>query len=350
MDSSATPQVSKRWLGVHLNNHGTLTLEDMIACGRLADHLGYSGLTMNEDVGHDSFALLAALAGLTHGISLGTAITNVYVRTAMQVAMGAATVDQLSTGRAALGLSIGHHPWNDVYHGVPFDPPLPRLREYVNFVRGVLSGETYEHDGTIFRGVRAKLGFKPYRPTLPVFLAGDRAGVLRLAGQVADGAILNAVGAEYIGSFAVDRVRTAALEAGRDPASVEITVIVTCCLSEDWDEALVSAKQAFIGRLRGSPEKMMATRPAAKEELGALVQLVQAGNTDRAMTEVSHEIVADTVAAGSAEAVREAVLRFYRAGATRVLLASAPGTRGAIEALLRAMQPLIADQPATALT
>ncbi|MBO0884072.1 MAG: LLM class flavin-dependent oxidoreductase, partial [Mycobacterium sp.] len=105
------------WLGLHIVNHRTLSNRDVLACIELADELGYDGVTLNEDVGHDSFALLSVAATRTRRVLLGTAITNVYVRTALQVAMGAVTLDDLSGGRAQLGLSVGHHPWNDLYHG-----------------------------------------------------------------------------------------------------------------------------------------------------------------------------------------------------------------------------------------
>jgi alkanesulfonate monooxygenase SsuD/methylene tetrahydromethanopterin reductase-like flavin-dependent oxidoreductase (luciferase family) len=333
----------RRWLGVHLNNHGDLSNDDMIDCAQLADDLGYSGVTMNEDVGHDAFALLGALSRSTKNVSLGTAIVNVYSRSAMQVAMGGATIDSLSHGRGMLAVSVGHHPWNDVYHGIPFEPPLPRLREYVTYIRGVLSGEVYHHDGRIFTGVETQLGFKPYRSDLPIFIGGDRGGVLKLAGEVADGALMNVVSSDYLESYAVDRVRSSAERAGRDPEKAEIMVVVTCCLGDDKEEALQRAKRAFVGRVRGSPEKMTVTRPSAEAELLHLRALIDAGKLSQAVGEVSTEVVTQTIAAGGPAEVRSTIDRFYAAGATRVLLAASPGTREGIEKLLRALRPVIGE-------
>ena len=104
----------------------------MVALARRAEEAGFESLWTNEDIGFDSFTVLSAIAQHTSRIHLGTAIVNVYSRSAMQLAMAAATLDELSGGRAILGLSIGHHPWNDLGHGIPIEKPLARIREYVS--------------------------------------------------------------------------------------------------------------------------------------------------------------------------------------------------------------------------
>lgn len=331
---------STRWLGVHLKDDGLLPNAELLECAHLAEELGFSAITMNEDVGHDSFALLGALARETTRITLGTAIVNVYTRSAMQLAMGAATVDDLSEGRAMLGISVGHHPWNDLYHGIPLESPLPRLREYVAFVRGVLSGEEYRHDGRIFKDVVTKLGFEPRRTHIPIHIGGDRAGILKVAGEIGDGAIMNVVSPDYIESFAADRFFSSAEAAGRDPSGLELTAIITCCLTEDKDEAIARAKRSFVRRVRSNPQKMMDTRgPEAKVEIAHLAELIDAGREEQAVEEISDDLVAGTIAIGDIGDIEKSIDRFYRAGCTRVIVASSPFQRDHIEALMRALSP-----------
>src|ERR1700730_6761526 len=131
-----------RRVGVDIKHEGrtSLTGHDILACARLAERCGYDSVWTNEDIGYDSIALLSALAPQTSTIQLGTAIINVYNRSPMQIAMAAATLDELSGGRAILGLSVGHHPWNDLGHGIPLEAPLARLRETVGIVRKAAGG------------------------------------------------------------------------------------------------------------------------------------------------------------------------------------------------------------------
>src|SRR5215212_6286914 len=125
-------------IGIDVKQEGReygLTSRDIIECAALADEAGFESFWTNEDIGYDSTALLSAASQRTRSIRLGTAIANVYTRSAMQLAMGAATLDELSGGRAMLGLSVGHHPWNDLGHGIPLEAPVARLREYVQYIR-----------------------------------------------------------------------------------------------------------------------------------------------------------------------------------------------------------------------
>jgi alkanesulfonate monooxygenase SsuD/methylene tetrahydromethanopterin reductase-like flavin-dependent oxidoreductase (luciferase family) len=331
-----------RWLGIHLLNHGEMSPGEMLELISLADEKRYDGLSINEDVGHEAVGILAVAADRTDQIELGTAITNVYSRSAMQIAMGAATIDEISGGRFALGLSVGHHPWNDEYHGIPLErAPLARLKEYTQFIRGVLAGGRYEHDGVVYQGVSTKLEGKFRKATVPIRIAGDRGGVLRAAGQLADGAITNAVSSNYLAEFAVDRFFSSAVEAGRDPETLDFTVIVTCCLTDDRDAALRNARAAFIERVERNPEQRLATRTGVeREEVQHLSELIKAGHRDRALEEVSESLITSTVALGNAADVKATVERFYAAGATHVMLASSPRDPASTRALIESLAPL----------
>jgi alkanesulfonate monooxygenase SsuD/methylene tetrahydromethanopterin reductase-like flavin-dependent oxidoreductase (luciferase family) len=316
-----------RWLGVHLLNHSDLTIAQTLELIALAERCGFDGITVNEDVAEDAFAVLAAAALRTERIALGTAITNVYTRSAMQIAMGAATVAELSGGRFSLGMSTGHHPWTDVYHGLSLDEkPLARLREYVQFIRGVLGADSeYLHEGQIFRGVRSRVSGQFAHLDIPIRVAGERGGILKLAGEIADGAILNVVSADYVRSFAADRVFGAARDVGRESSDLDLTVIVTCCLAEDRGRALDLARESFFARIEQNFQKRSELMgQSEREEIGHLVALANSGERARAVREISEALVTSTYAVGTAKQILSDVERFYDAGATRVLLVSDP--------------------------
>lgn len=328
------------WLGVHIKSDGLINASGALLLAAEAERLGYSGVTLNEDVGHDAFATLGAMAMSTKTIALGTAIINVYTRSALQIAMGAATIDDLSGGRAMLGLSVGHHPWNDRYHGIPIEPPLPRLREYVLFIKKALSGRHFRFDGEIFRGVEAELGFTPFREDLPVYIGGDRRGMLELSAKIADGSIMNVVPARYVADFAAEHYFQSARTAGRDVDALELTAIVTCCVNADRAHAFEDARRAFVSRLRTNPAKMIDLRPREHQrELAPIIALIDAGRIDEAEEAIPFEIVTDTIAAGEPQEVIAAIDRFYAAGCTRVLIAPYPRTPESVRDALGALAP-----------
>jgi alkanesulfonate monooxygenase SsuD/methylene tetrahydromethanopterin reductase-like flavin-dependent oxidoreductase (luciferase family) len=330
----------KQWIGLHIKCDGQISAFDAMDLAREAEQLGFSGVALNEDVGHDAFAVLGAIAMVTSKITLGSAIANVYCRSALQIAMAAATIDDLTGGRAMLGLSVGHHPWNDQYHGIPIESPLARLREYVAFIKEALTGERFSFEGQFFHGVDAKLGFAPFRTDLPIYIGGDRPKILALSAEIADGSILNVVPSRYISEFAAEHYFSSARKAGRHVQDLELTAIVTCCLNDDRDQALLDARRNFIARLQRNPTKVIELRPVEyRDELSFMAALIAEGKGERAIEEISEEIVADTIAFGSVHDVQSSIDSFFAAGCSRVLVAPYPRTPETIIDTIRALAP-----------
>lgn len=331
-------------LGIDLKHEGfagTLVSRDFIELGQVAEQRGFESVWTNEDVGYDSLALLTAVGQHTRTVRLGTAIVNVYSRTAMQLAMGAATLDELSSGRLILGLSVGHHPWNDLGHGVPLTSPLSRLREYVAFLREALSGRPFRHDGEVFTGVDTQLHVAPVRSSIPIHVAGERPRIIALAGGVADGLMINVVSADYISEFAAPHLRESATAAGRDPERLELTALVTCCVTDDASQALAQARGMLVHRLRHSL-KMLDTQPKHRHaEIRRLHGLMQAGRRAEAAATADEELARSIVCAGTGRDVRDGIGRYRDAGCTRVIVVAYPRDRASVMRVMDAVSPLL---------
>jgi 5,10-methylenetetrahydromethanopterin reductase len=332
---------SQRPIGIDFKDEGTgsvLTAQDVLQLSHQAEAGGFESMWLNEDIGRDSFAMLSAIATTTQSIGLGTAIVNVYTRSAFQIAMAAATLDELSQGRARLGLSVGHHPWNDLAHGIPLEAPLARLREYVQFIRKALSGKPFTHEGRLFSGVNSKLGVGWTRADLAIYVGGTGPRMVALAGEVADGLLTNVVSPYYIANFTAQQFYDSARKAGRDPGRLELTAIATCCAHDDRAMAVRYARATFMQRFRSHPDRMIATqRPEYREELLALKDLVNRGEIERAEEQVSEPLATSFVAAGNAADLRRALADYFSAGCTRVIVAPFPRGRASAERLIAAL-------------
>jgi alkanesulfonate monooxygenase SsuD/methylene tetrahydromethanopterin reductase-like flavin-dependent oxidoreductase (luciferase family) len=202
---------------------------------RLGEDLGYAALFLPEIVARDAFAALAALAGETRGLLLGTGVLAMRSRTPLLTAMGAATVQERSGGRLVLGLGTG-----SVGRGA-----LDELRRTVADVRSLLRGERVERDG----GRRA-LALLP-GARVPVWISAMGPRAFRLAGEVADGALLNWCTPERV-AFARTEIAKGAEAAGRDPGSVILAVYVRSWVGPDPGAALAVLKAA-AGEYAGYP-------------------------------------------------------------------------------------------------
>ena len=159
-----------------------------------AEELGYDVVWAAEAYGSDSPTVLAWLGGQTSRIGLGSAVMQIPARTPAMTAMTAASLDLLTGGRFRLGLGVSGPQVSEGWHGVRFDKPLARTREFVDIVSTALSRTTVTHDGEHYQlplpdgpGKALKLTIAPVSEHIPLYLAAVGPKTLELAGELVDG-------------------------------------------------------------------------------------------------------------------------------------------------------------------
>jgi probable F420-dependent oxidoreductase len=157
-------------------------LRDAEELVRRAEAAGYTDLWSGETNGPDGFTPLALAAAWTEGVRLGTGVVGVFTRGPALLAMEAAALTDASAGRFVLGIGASSDRIVEGWNRIPFERPLSKVSETVDFVRTALAGE------------RTETGFKleqaPERPP-PIVVAALRGKMLRLAVSKADGAFTN---------------------------------------------------------------------------------------------------------------------------------------------------------------
>src|SRR5438874_398797 len=214
---------------------------DLEMCRRVAEHaeiLGYESLWIADTgAGPDAFVVAALAAGVTRRVRLGTAVVPIYTRALSVHAAAAGSVAQLAPGRFVLGLGISSETIVDAWGGVPFRRPFARMRETVSVLRQMLAGERVTFDGKTVRTRNFRLVSPPPRP-VPIYVAALMPPMLELAGEIADGVILNFMPAEAVPRM-LAHVRKGAVRAGRDAADVEAGVTTPMIQPFLFDEAAI---------------------------------------------------------------------------------------------------------------
>ena len=184
-----------------------------------AETLGFDVVWAAEAYGSDSPTVLAWLAGQTSRIAVGSAVMQIPARTPAMTAMTAASLDVLSGGRFRLGLGVSGPQVSEGWHGVRFEKPLARTREYLAVLELALARKTVAHDGAHYRlplpdgpGKPLKLTIAPVRERIPTYLAAVGPKNLELAGELTDGWLA----VFYAPDFAEEQL--AAVRAGRAKA------------------------------------------------------------------------------------------------------------------------------------
>jgi F420-dependent oxidoreductase-like protein len=162
--------------------------ETVLRDAKLADEAGVDALFVAETWGHDAFTLLTLLARETRRIQLGTSIVNIYSRSPGALAQHFATLDQLSGGRMIIGLGTSGPNVIEHFHGVKFEKPFTRMREYVEIIGRLLRGDKLHYQGEVFQLSRGfTLRFTPVRPHVPIWIASITPKSVKQTTAIADG-------------------------------------------------------------------------------------------------------------------------------------------------------------------
>ena len=269
------------------------------ALGRAAraEELDYESVFVTHIAGRDSITLLTGYAGRTSKVKLGTGVIPIYARTVCNMAQSFATLDDLSGGRAIAGLGVSHKPVVEHWFGQSIDKPLAEIREYVAIVRAIWRGED-PPPGEKFRTAFHLAGWEP-RPDIPVYLAGLSPGMLRLAGEIADGVVLWLCNPNYIRDVVVPTVREGRAKAGRDAEGFDIVAAVPSAVTDDPEAARERLREELVPYFNLPYYRAMLERSGLDPDAGA---------TDDFLDLLG--------AIGSADEARASVRRYADAGTT----------------------------------
>jgi F420-dependent oxidoreductase-like protein len=231
-----------RILSMSFNWQGPMDFAQACARVRLAEEAGVDTIWVAEAWGRDCFTILALLAHETKRIKLGTGIVNCYSRTPAALAQHFATLDEFSGGRMVIGLGTSGHRVIEHFHGVPFQPSLTRLREYVEIIRMILAGQPLKYQGKVFHLERGfRLRFPPVRTSIPIFIASLTPRSVAQTAAIADGWMPVMIPLERL-SREVAAFRQLVRAAGRDPQSVIVRSPGAVTVTRNVDKARQESK------------------------------------------------------------------------------------------------------------
>ena len=273
---------------------------------RAAEPLGYKSFWTAEVTGPEAFSVLGAVSQAAPTLGLGTGVLALQLRTPPLLAMAAATLQAMAPERDVLvGIGISSPVVAGRWHGASYGPrPLTQVREFVALLRACLSGEPVDFDGDFYRVSKFRLGVRMGERTPKIVIAALGTGMLQLAGEIADGVLLNYLPASHV-PWSVEQVR----KGGQ--ATIYSYVHVGACERASGVEAARRDLFSYATVDAYARNFTLAGYGASVEEVR---ERHRAGDRAGALAAVSDEMVDGIDIMGSAADVQVAVRAYVDAG------------------------------------
>lgn len=253
-------------------------------------------------------------------IKLGTSVYPIFTRTPFQIAMASATLNEVSNGRVGfIGLGVGYKARIEQYFGVKIEKRMDRMRESIEIIRGLLSGEQFSYNGKIFSFEE----FPPLLPNklhLPILIGTSASKMLRLAGRLADGVVLNSIGTGQYFEYAISEIKEGAESSGRDAEELEIAASMIVSAADTKEDAVEAARPDVLFYLLYPELDPVIAKTTYVKDVDKIRTLVELGARSEALKLVTDEMVDDLAIAGTADECREKVLNLKDQGITLPIL------------------------------
>ncbi len=310
----------------------------------MAEQAGVESAWIPEAWGRDAFLALATVANATQHIKLATGIINAYSRTPAAIAMATATLEELSNGRAMLGIGSSGASVIERWHGLHFQQPFTRLRECVAIIRQILSGERVNFDGKVFHVSNFRLAMQAPTRKIPIYLAAMSPQMLQLAGEIADGALL------YLNPLAkmpeaIAEIQKGAEKANRPAGSVDVAAFLPTIVTEqpELGKQLVARVIAYYVGGMGAYYHRKLSEVGFKDVADKIQAAWMRGDRARATSEVTQELVDAIAITGTPAQCRSKLQEFRKAGVSLPILSFSVDNPQAVQAVSASIKTLAPD-------
>ncbi len=294
-----------------------------------AEALGYDSLWVTETrLARDAVSVLGAMAAVTERVRLGSCIVNSWTRGPALMAMTFATLDNLAPGRMNLGLGAYWDPlaWKQ---GIERRKPLSQMRDYVGVLRRLLAledGVTHEGPMVRVRDLTLDLGHGDARipPAVKIFIGPTGPRMMELAGEIADGALINGILSPAYTRRSLERMEAGAARSGRSLGDLEKLQLVNVSMDADRGKALYDAKRLVTQYLGQQPHFAKAW-DFPRDRLARIERAMggwppRPGGIEDAMHLVDDEMVDELIAHGTPDDCLASAARWLDTGLDGLIL------------------------------
>jgi 5,10-methylenetetrahydromethanopterin reductase len=283
-----------------------LSIKEIMKCSQILSHYNPDSIWIPETWGMECSSVLSAVTQIAQKPKLGSSIINIYSRTPSLIAMHAVTLDILSEGRLILGLGTSSKTIIEDWHGLEFEKPLQRMREYVEIIRQVLSGNKVSYRGKFFHLRNFSLLTKPVRNKIPIYLAAINKKMVELTWEIGDGSIF------YLRPLNEMRDTITRMQNRR---KIDVACQLITCVSNDAEKAVRRAKKtiAFYVSVGKIYREFLAKNGYEKETMEIFGEYEKSG-LNESYKFVSDSMLDSLALCGTPDDIQKKLVQYINAG------------------------------------
>jgi 5,10-methylenetetrahydromethanopterin reductase len=265
------------------------TMENLVALARQVEKAGFDYVWVCDHY-HNRYvhSVLARLALATKEVKLGPGVTNPYLVHPAVTAAAIATLDEISEGRAVLGISSGD-PFFLSTVGIETRRPLTAVREAIQIARELLAGKQIDFMGEAFVCRGARLRFKPIAE-VPIYVGGRGPRMMELAGSLADGVLINASDYGDIRE-SIQHIRKGAKSAGRKLKDLDAVAYMGTSIDINVARARESARTVVAFVASSAPPSSLERHGINSDDVQKIRDRLRVGRIQDAAAAVNDRMI-----------------------------------------------------------
>ena len=312
-------------VGLYLQD--VFSLQESVKFVQYAETRGFDSVWQAESrLARDVVVPMAAYAAVTHRIKIGSAVMNIWTRNVTTIASTFLSLDDLAPDRIMCGLGDWWEPLAQNV-GVNRRKPLLAMRETVDVLRALLARDVVTFSGNFvrLRDIQLDVIYGRREPRqVPIYVGATGPKMMAVAGQIADGVLLNYLVSPQYNEGAMAQLALGATHSGRSVDDIDRPQLIACAVDDDDPQgAINTARRVVTLYIRQQPQMMRASG-VPQDLIDDIAQVLPISASEQQITDamnlVSDDIVQLVTASGDGATVRAKVRDYVASGATSPIL------------------------------
>jgi 5,10-methylenetetrahydromethanopterin reductase len=299
-----------------------MEVNKIVDYARMAEENGFENVWVTDHYNNRNvYATLAMIASKTEKIKLGPGVTNPYQIHPVVTASAVATINEISNGRAILGMGPGDKTTLKKL-GLEMEKPVKRLKESIEVIRSIWGGKPVKYDGDFFKIDGAKMDFKA--GDIPVYIGAQGPVMLKTAGMIGEGALINASNPKDF-EFSIPKCKEGMKEAGKEKFDI---VAYTCFSIDEDSEKAKNAARIVVGFIvAGSPDLVFERHGIDLESVNKIRDALGKFDFGTLKKAVNDDMLTAFSISGSPDECMDKIEALYKTGVTQIVVGSPVGPK-----------------------